>query len=99
MLLPFEFVFFVPYVINLIVVEEISDPCRQVAVDAVHVARRGHNGTHVFVTVLDTLLHLNRDIHTWLSNFLLPFQMYYSQTFYQPQQVWPQFESMFFPHK
>lgn len=70
MLLPFEFVFFVPYVIGLIVVKEISDPCRQVTVDAVHVARRGHDGTHVFVTVLDTLLHLNTDIHTWLSNFL-----------------------------
>lgn len=75
MLLPFEFVFFVPYVIGLIVVEEIRDPCGQVAVDAVHVARRGHDGTHVFVTVLDTLLHLNTDIYTCLSHPRSPFQI------------------------
>lgn len=67
-LLPFKLVFFVSYVIGLIVVEKIGDPCGQVVIDAVHVARRGHDGTHVFVTVLDTLLHLNTDIHTWLSN-------------------------------
>lgn len=48
-------------------VEEIGDQCCQVAVDAVHVAGRGHDGTHMFVTVLDTLLHLNKGKYTVLS--------------------------------
>ena len=38
--------------------EEQSDAAGQVAVDAAHVARRGHNGAHMFVTVLDALLYL-----------------------------------------
>lgn len=75
MLLPFEFVFFVPYVISLVVVEEISDPCGQVAVDAIHVAWRGHDGTHVFVAVVDTLLHLHTDKYTWLPKVLSPFRI------------------------
>lgn len=62
-LLPFEFVLFVPDVVGLVVVEEVSDPRGQVAVDAVHVARRGHDGAHVFVAVLDALLHLNTQTH------------------------------------
>lgn len=66
-ILPFELVFFVPDVIGLIVVEEIGDQRCQVAVDAVHVAGRGHDGTHVFVTVLDTLLHLNMGKYTVLT--------------------------------
>lgn len=55
---PLELVLLVPDVVSLIVVEELGDARRQIAVDAVHVAGRGHDGTHVFVTVLDTLLHL-----------------------------------------
>lgn len=62
-LLPFEFVLFVPDVVGLVVVEEVGDPRGQVAVDAVHVARRGHDGAHVFVAVLDALLHLNTQTH------------------------------------
>lgn len=62
-LLPFEFVLFVPDVIGLVVVEEVGDPRGQVAVDAVHVAWRGHDGAHVFVAVLDALLHLNTQTH------------------------------------
>lgn len=55
---PFELVLLVPDVVGLVVREELGDACGQVAVDAVHVAGRGHNGAHVFVTVLDALLHL-----------------------------------------
>lgn len=62
--LPFELVFFVPDVVSLIVAEEYGDACRQVAVDAVHVAGCSHDGAHVFVAVLDALLHLNADKHT-----------------------------------
>lgn len=61
--LPFELVLLVPHVIGLVVVEEVGDPRRQVAVDAVHVARRGHDGAHVLVAVLDALLHLNTRAH------------------------------------
>lgn len=43
--------------------EELGDARRQVAVDAVHVAGRGHDGAHVFVAVLDALLHLIVDKH------------------------------------
>lgn len=64
---PLELVFFVPDVIGLVVVEELCDARRQVAVDAVHVAGRGHDGAHVFVTVLDTFLHLSMDKHLQLS--------------------------------
>lgn len=66
-LLPFELVFFVPDVVGLVVVEEFGDPRCQVAVDAVHVAGRSNDGAHVFVTVLDALLHLNKDKHMSLS--------------------------------
>lgn len=48
-------------------VEELGDASGQVAVDAVHVAGRGHDGAHVFVTVLDTLLHLSVEEHKQLS--------------------------------
>lgn len=51
-------------------VEELGDACCQVAVDAVHVAGRGHDGAHVFVTVLDALLHLNAYKHKQLSKDL-----------------------------
>lgn len=61
--LPLELVFFVPDVVSLVVIEELGDACRQVAVDAVHVAGCSHDGTHVFVAVLDTFLHLNADKH------------------------------------
>lgn len=40
--------------------EELSDAIGQVAVDAVHVAGRGHDGADVFVAVVDALLHLHR---------------------------------------
>lgn len=63
-LLPFELVFFVPDVVCLVMVEEFGDPRCQVAVDAVHVAGRCHDGAHVFVTVLDALLHLNTGKYT-----------------------------------
>lgn len=66
-LLPFELVFFVPDVVGLVVAEELGDACRQVAVDAVHVAGCSHDGAHVFVAVLDALLHLNMDKHIPLS--------------------------------
>lgn len=51
--------------------EELGDPCGQVAVDAVHVAGSGHDGAHVFVAVLDALLHLNedKDIHAPAKTF------------------------------
>lgn len=62
--LPFELVFFVPDVVGLIVAEKHGDACCQVAVDAVHVARCSHDGAHVFVAVLDALLHLNADKRT-----------------------------------
>lgn len=52
-------------------VEELGDPCGQVAVDAVHVAGRGHDSAHVFVTVLDALLHLSADKHMQLSKDFL----------------------------
>lgn len=58
---PFELVLLVPDVIGLVVREELSDAIGQVAVDAVHVAGRGHDGTDVFVAVVDALLHLQRD--------------------------------------
>lgn len=61
--LPLELVFFVPDVVGLVVIEELGDACRQVAVDAVHVAGCSHDGTHVFVAVLDTFLHLNAGKH------------------------------------
>ena len=62
---PFELVLFVPDVVRLVVVEEVCDARGQVAVDAVHVAGRGHNGTHVLVTVLYALLHLSHaHVHT-----------------------------------
>lgn len=65
--LPFKLVFFVPDVIGLIVVEELGDSRGQVAVDAVHVAGRGHDGAHVFVAVLDALVHLRVDKDVQLS--------------------------------
>lgn len=40
--------------------EELGDAAGQVAVDAVHVAGRGHDGADVFVAVVDALLHLHR---------------------------------------
>lgn len=64
---PFELVLLVPDVVGLVVAEELSDACCQVAVDAVHVAGRSHDGAHVFVAVLDALLHLSMDKHTPLS--------------------------------
>lgn len=64
---PFELVLLVPDVVGLVVREELSDACGQVAVDAVHVAGRGHNGAHVFVAVLDALLHLCPSKYTVLS--------------------------------
>lgn len=64
---PFELVLLVPDVVGLVVREELSDACGQVAVDAVHVAGCCHNGTHVFVTVLDALLHLYPSKYTVLS--------------------------------
>lgn len=76
-MLPFELVFFVPDVVRLIVVEEVGDARCQVAVDAVHVAGCGHDGAHVFVAVLDTLLHLTTDKHIPL---IRPF--YSGGTFY-----------------
>ena len=39
-------------------VKEVSDACREVTVDAVHVAGRGHNGGHVLVAILYAFLHL-----------------------------------------
>lgn len=63
---PFEFVFFVLEVICLIVAEQISDASSQVVVDAVHIAWRCYDGTHVFVTILDTLLNLQ--IHKTYDN-------------------------------
>lgn len=60
-ILPLELVFFVPDVVSLVVVEELSDACCQVAVDAVHVAGSSNDGTHVFVAVMDTFLHLSMD--------------------------------------
>lgn len=57
--LPLELVLFVPDVVSFVVAEQLGDAARQVAVDAVHVAGRGHDGAHVFVAVLDALLHLN----------------------------------------
>lgn len=46
-------------------IEELGDACCQVAVDAVHVAGCSHDGTHVFVAVLDTFLHLNAEKHRY----------------------------------
>lgn len=68
---PLELVFFVPDVIGLVVVEELRDACGQVAVDAVHIAGRGHDGAHVFVAVLDTFLHLSTDKDLQLSQSTL----------------------------
>lgn len=48
-------------------IEQLSDACCQVAVDAVHVAGCSHDGTHVFVAVLDAFLHLNADKHIKIS--------------------------------
>ncbi len=62
---PFEFVFFVLEVICLIVAEQISDASSQVVVDAVHIARRCYDGTHMFVTILDTLLNLQIHKTQW----------------------------------
>lgn len=41
-------------------VKELGDGRCKVAVDAVHVARCGHNGAHVLVAVVDAVLHLNK---------------------------------------
>lgn len=68
--LPLELVFFVPDVVCLVVVEEFGDPRCQVAVDAVHVAGRRHDGAHVFVAVLYALLHLNTGKYMSLSQDL-----------------------------
>lgn len=75
--LPFELVFLVPDVVGLVVVEELGDPSRQVAVDAVHVAGRRHDGAHVFVAVLDALLHLNTGEYTATVNEVLVLQHKY----------------------
>lgn len=64
---PLELVLLVPDVIGLVVAEELGDACRQVAVNAVHVAGCSHDGAHVLVAVLDAFLHLNNDIDTPLS--------------------------------
>ena len=39
-------------------VKEVSDSCREIAVDAVHVTGRGHDGGHVLVAILYAFLHL-----------------------------------------
>lgn len=57
---PFELVLLVPDVVGLGVREELRDAIGQVAVDAVHVAGRGHDGADVFVAVVDALLHLQQ---------------------------------------
>lgn len=55
---PFELVLLVPDVVGLVVGEKLGDARGQVAVDAVHVAGRGHDGADVLVAVLDALVHL-----------------------------------------
>lgn len=67
--LPLELVLFVPDVISLIVGKQLSDASCQVAVDAVHVAGRGHDGAHVSVAVVDTFFHLS-DIKHFTVSFL-----------------------------
>lgn len=60
---PFELVLLVPDVVGLVVREELGDAIGQVAVDAVHVAGRGHDGADVLVAVVDALLHLQQGRH------------------------------------
>jgi hypothetical protein len=55
---PFELVFAIFDIICFIVIEKIDNSANQFIIDAVHVARRGHNCTHITMTKLDAFLNL-----------------------------------------